>query len=244
MKRINKSSSLSTVMGSILSLAAVLLLFSGCKEEAPTVSSPEVHRNVRILEMTSGEMTEYFEISGPVAPVQGTNLSSQESGQVIRLAATKGTVLSRGDVILELDRGILKAEMKAAESNFETQSYNVDKVRKLNKAGKLSRMELLTAESAYQQAKSMAAVTKKRYERAIITAPFDGVIVERFVELGQLVQPGQPVVRLIDPSVLKVEAYLTDQEVSWVKTGTTAEVMLQGQDQTVLGTVSWVALEA
>ncbi|MCP4293710.1 MAG: HlyD family efflux transporter periplasmic adaptor subunit, partial [bacterium] len=54
----------------------------------------------------------------------------------------------------------------------------------------------------------------------------------------------QPVVRLIDPSVLKVEAYLTDQEVSWVKTGTTAEVMLQGQDQIVLGTVSWVALEA
>ncbi len=225
-------------------MLGLLFMVGGCKEEEKSGPAPEIPRNVRIVEVKPGKMIEYFEVSGPVAPVRGANLSAQESGPVVKLAVAKGELVSRGDIILEQDRRILKAEMQSAASNLETQSYNVDKVRKLNQAGKISRMELLNAESLYEQAKAMASVSHDRYQRAAIKAPFDGIIVERYVELGQLVQPGQPVVRIIDPSRLKLEAYLTDEEVPWVLVGSQAMVELAEQDETVFGEVTWVALEA
>jgi len=225
-------------------ILSLVLIGTGCKEEEKTGPAPEIPRNVRIVEMKPGQLTEYFEVSGPVAPVRGANLSAQESGPVVKLTAAKGKAVSEGEIIIEQDRRILKAEMNAAASNLETQSYNVDKVRKLNKAGKVSRIELLNAESLFESAQAMADVSVERYERAAIKAPFDGIIVERYVELGQLVQPGFPVVRIIDPSVLKLEAYLTDQEVPWVVVGSEAWVDLVESKDPVRGVVTWVALEA
>ena len=225
--------------------AAGLFLSAGCqKEEQVGETTAEIPRNVRIVVVEPRQVTEYLEVSGPVAPWQGANLSAQESGPVVRLAAAKGEQVHKGDIIIEQDRGILAAQMKSAQALLKTQSYNVDKVRKLNAAGKVSEMELLTAESRYEEALAQASVNRERFERAAIKAPFDGVIVDRFVELGQMVQPGQPVVRLIDPTKLKLEAYLTDQEVPWVRTGSQAQVELEGQKTSVPAQVSWVAVEA
>ena len=225
-------------------ILGLLIAGSGCTEEEVVEAAPEIPRNVRIVEMKPGKMTEYFEISGPVAPVRGADLSAQESGSVLKLSAAKGHSVKKGEIIIEQDRRILKAEMQAALSSLETQSYNVDKVRKLNEAGKISRIELLNAESLYESARAMADVSVERHERAAIKAPFDGIIVERYVEVGQLVQPGYPVVRIIDPSVLKLEAYLTDQEVPWVVVGSEAWVDLAESSEPVKGKVTWVALEA
>jgi len=227
-----------------LPVLAMSILLSGCKDKEEQAAVPEIPRNVRVVELKAGQLVEYFEISGPVAPVRGAVLSSQESGPVVKLAAAKGQEVLRGGIIVEQDRGILAADLESAAANLKAQSYNVDKVRKLNKAGKVSRMELLNAESFFEQAKSREAISKERYKRAAIRAPFDGVIVERYVELGQLLMPGQPVVRIIDPSVLKLEAYLTDQEVAWVTVGTAALVKMGDKGQFAPGTVSWVGLEA
>ena len=64
------------------------------------------------------------------------------------------------------------------------EAYNVDKVRQLHQAGKVSRIELLTAESSHALADSRVKVLRERYERAGIKAPFDGVLVDRYVEAG------------------------------------------------------------
>jgi len=117
-------------------------------------------------------------------------------------------------------------------------------VRQLRDAGKVSRIELLTAESAHAQAKALAEVAAKRYRRAGIRAPFAGVVADRYVELGQLVAPGMPVARVIDPYTLKLEAYLTDEQVHWVKTGEKAIVRLGEANEAASGHVSWVGFEA
>jgi membrane fusion protein (multidrug efflux system) len=69
-------------------------------------------------------------------------------------------------------------------------------------------------------------------------------VADRFVELGQLVAAGTPVVRIIDPYTLKLEAYLTEQQVGWVAPGTTAAVQLAGAGGDAPGTVTWVGFEA
>ncbi len=230
-----------------LSLAGVVaagLLVTGCGEKDEVGEVTEVPRNVRVLTLGEESVAEFFEISGPVAPVRGTDLSAQESGPVVAIPVGKGEAVAKGNIILELERDILKSEMDAAQAALAMQSYNVDKVRQLHEAGKVSRIELLTAESNYAQAKAIAGVLQERYDRAGIRAPFDGVVVDRYVELGQLVNPGQRVVRILDPYTLKLEAYLTDSQVQWVTVGESATIQLGESRKTASGAVSWVGFEA
>jgi len=228
----------------LVGMAAVGVLVAGCGEQSQTETPEEIPRNVRILTLGEESVAEFFEISGPVAPVRGTFLSAQESGPVVAIPVGKGEAVTKGKIILELERDILKAELEAAKAALAMQAYNVDKVRQLHEAGKVSRIELLTAESNYTQAKSVTGVLQERYDRAGIRAPFDGVVVDRYVELGQLVTPGQRVVRILDPYTLKLEAYLTDTQVQWVTVGEPATIKMGEARDTASGAVSWVGFEA
>jgi RND family efflux transporter MFP subunit len=231
-------------MSAVLVGVGLLLLTAGCEQPATEKANAELPRNVRVMTLAPESITEYFEISGPVSPVRGTDLSAQESGPVVTIAVNKGATVRAGALIVEQDRKILSAEKDAAAANLAAQQFNVDKTRQLHEAGKVSEIELLTAESAYAQARSLAEVTAERYRRAGIRAPFAGVVADRFVELGELVAPGTPVVRIIDPYTLKLKAYLTDQQVRWVNTGQEATVLLGAGDEPASGTVSWVGFEA
>jgi len=221
-----------------------LMMMAGCGSDSQSDVKEEIPRNVRVLTLDRETVEEFFEISGPVAPVRGTDLSAQESGTVVSLPVAKGAGVHGGQMVIELDRDILKAEWEAAKAALSLEAYNLDKVRQLHQAGKVSRIELLTAESSQAQAQSRADVLKERYDRAGIKAPFDGVLVDRYVELGELVVPGQKVARLLDPYTLKLEAYLTDAQVQWVSVGDRATVKMGQALELAAGSVSWVGFEA
>lgn len=229
---------------------ALLVIFvagismTGCEEQVPVELNGEIPRNVRVLNLERESVAEFFEISGPVAPVRGTDLSAQESGPVVAIPVGKGEAVAKGKIVLELERDILKAELEAARASLSLEAYNVDKVAQLHEAGKVSRIELLTAQSNHAAAKSRADILQERYDRAGIRAPFDGVVTDRYVELGQLVLMGQPVARILDPYTLKLEAYLTDSQVQWVTVGEKATIKLGGDRDVARGAVTWVGFEA
>ena len=224
--------------------AATLLVVAGCGRDGGDDRIREVPRNVRVLELERSTLTEYFEVAGPVIPVRAADLSAEESGPVVAIDAAKGSSVPAGGLIVEQERDILAAERVAAEAAFAQQEYNVDKVRQLYEAGKVSRIELLSAESQHAQAKSRAEVARRRWQRAGIVAPFPGVVVARHVELGELVAPGQRVARVIDPYTLKIEAFLTDAQVGWVQRGDAAEVLLGSATEPAAGQVTFVSPEA
>ncbi|MBK7770626.1 MAG: hypothetical protein IPI48_08850 [bacterium] len=157
---------------------------AGCGK-APAAAPREVARNVRVLELSATSLAEYHEISGPVAPVRGADLAAEESGPITAIRAAKGARVSAGQVLVEQERTILKAEMDAAASQLKTQDFNLDRVRQLHEAGKVSEFDLLNAESAQAQVASLADISRRRWERAAIKAPFAGIVAERFVEPGR-----------------------------------------------------------
>lgn len=222
-------------------LAAVFA--AGCAK-APAAAPREVARNVRVLELAPASLAEFHEIAGPVTPVRGADLAAEESGPVTALPAAKGARVRAGQVLVEQERTILKAELEAAEAQLRTQDFNLDRVRQLHKAGKVSDFDLLGAEGAQAQAAAAADISRRRWERAAVKAPFAGVVAERYVELGAMVAAGQPVVRVIDPYRLKLAAYVTDTDIAWVRVGDTADVVLGESGERGQGQVTWVGAEA
>ncbi len=227
-----------------LLLSANALLMSGCGQEETQQQSREVARNVRVLTIESTSVTQYLEIAGPIEPVRGTDVSAEEQGTVARIVRDKGASVASGQVLVELDRRLLAADLEAARSDLKMQEYNFDKIKQLYDARKLSRIDLLTAEAQYEQALARRAIAQERYDRSAIKAPFAGIVADRYVEPGQLVAPGTRVARVIDPFTLKLHGYVTEREIAGVTEGDSAEVVLTGTDQTARGSVAWVGFEA
>ena len=223
---------------------AGLVAAAGCAGDQAVPAAQEIAHNVRVVELAAGDITEYYEIAGPVVPVRAADLGAQESGPVVALGAAKGEAVPAGGLVVEQERDILAAELDAARAALALQEYNLDKVRQLHDAGKVSRIELLTAESQHAQALTAAEVGRVRWERAAVRAPFAGLVVSRRAELGELLAPGMPVARVIDPYTLKLEAYLTDVQEPWVRPGDRATVRVGAHGEAAAGTVAFVAPEA
>jgi len=171
------------------------LLLAGCGtdpgqaeiEEGPS----ERPHNVRVLEVQPERLEEYLLITGPLAPTRATDVSTEESGIVQVLTKEKGQLVREGEVIVQLDRRVLEAQMKSAKAVVELREYNDERTKKLLEANSISRQEMLSVETELEQAEEEARIMELRFERAAIKAPFGGILVDRFVELGQLVNPGE-----------------------------------------------------
>jgi membrane fusion protein (multidrug efflux system) len=228
----------------LLPLIALVAGLAGCAGGPAETENDEVARNVRVMPLETSAVTEFFEIAGPVVPVRGTDISAEEGGTVEAIVNDKGARVAAGAPLVTLDRRLLGAELEAADAGLALQRYNRDKTLQLFEAGKISRLEMLQAESAFAEAQSRRDMAHTRHDRARVKAPFAGIVADRFVEAGQLVAPGMPVARVIDPYVLKLEGALTEAEVAWVREGMTSSVRLEGTEEAVPGRVAWVGFEA
>ena len=225
-------------------LTTVATALVGCGPPPEREVPPEIPRNVRVLPMAATDLQEYFEISGRMQPVRGTDVAAEESGTVAALPHDKGDHVDAGDVLVELDRRLLQAQVAAATASLELAEYNAEQTGRLHEAAKVSRIQALTADTQADQARAALQVARLRYERAAVKAPFAGLVAVRHVEPGQLVAPGQPVARVVDPYVLKLAGTLTEREVAWLEKGASAQIRLDGLAEPVPGQVAWLAFEA
>lgn len=200
--------------------------------------------NVRALSVESTDLVETLYLSGRLEAERATDVSTEESGVVKSLPVAKGNAVRTGRVIVALDRGLLEAEMNSTAAAKTLREYNEERTRSLFEANSVSRQEMLRVHTELEQAKEALRMATLRYERAAIKAPFDGVLVERYVEVGQLVSPGQRVARVVDPFTLKMKTSVTEREVGYLGPGTPALISVEGVRDVIEARVSYVSLEA
>jgi len=217
---------------------------SGSSARSASASIAEPPRNVRVVVLEKSDLTETLTITGPLRPIRGADLATEEGGVVASLNQRKGAYVEKGQTILTLDRRILEAEMHAAEAAKILQEFNEERTRALHDENSVSGQEMLIAHTQSEQAAAQAEIARLRYQRAAISAPFAGVVAERYVELGEYVAPGSRVARVVDPFTLKLVGSVTDREVASLQPGAPASVRVEGGRIEVEGEVSWVGLEA
>jgi membrane fusion protein (multidrug efflux system) len=227
-------------------IAASLLLLNACSQKPAATAQTQDERpeNVRVWEVAPSDLDEWLLVTGRLRADRATDISCEETGVVERLEVDLGAVVREGQVLVELDRRLLDAQRKSAEAAAELKQYDDERNKTLYDENSVSRQEMLRTHTEYEQARQQAEIARLRYERASVTAPFDGVVVDRFVELGQLVAPGQRVARVVDPTVLKMQAYATEAEVARLEVGAPAQIAVTGVEKPVWAKVSWVSVEA
>ena len=160
--------------------------------------------------------------TGTVEPVTEVEVGTQVSGIIDKLYADYNDVVKAGQLIAEMDKINLQAELRSAEAQlasskteFEYQQKNYVRSKVLHEKQLISDTDYETAtynyekaRAAYDQSQASMVKVNRNLEYATITSPIDGVVINRAVEEGQTVAAG-----FETPTLFTIAADLTKMQV-------------------------------
>lgn len=181
-------------------------------------------------------------LSGSVQPVTQTTIKSKVSGQVLKLVVREGEAVKRGMVMAQIDtrnaapnRDNAAAAVEKARADLAIAKLNYENSAKLLEQKFVAQNAVDSAKATYEAAiaSEKAAVANLRLaavalEDTAVTAPFDGVVSKRLVEVGEKVSPDTPMFNLVDLSQMELDAPAPTAEIPQIKLGQTARFHVDG----------------
>jgi len=170
--------------------------------------------------------------TGAVSERQGKQALTTADQQSAAVAASRRRLESNRRR-LEAARGSLTTA-QANLSNPGIRSFQADAVRKQIDQ---QRAEIASANAASQQAQFQLAEAEDNRQDLIITAPFDGTVMTRAAEPGEVVQAGTAIVTLLDMSKVYLRGFVPEGQIGKVKIGQAARVYLDSAPDKPIGAV-------
>ncbi len=209
---------------------------------------------VEVDEVRPVSLSETRPLIGRFVSTTRSVLASRIEGVVATVHVRVGDRVEKGERIADLDRELLEIEASVAEAsvtqaealreaaraNVSLAEQSFERTRRLRGSAAFSqaRFEDLSqeleraralyaeAEGRFADARAKAATARYRLENATVSAPFDGVVIERHAQPGAYLPTGAPVVTLLDDAGLEIEADVPTELVAALRIGETVDVVL------------------
>jgi membrane fusion protein (multidrug efflux system) len=156
---------------------------------------------------------------GSLEAVQGVVVASEVAGKVTRIAFEAGATVSAGQLLLQQEISQERARLRAAESRVVLARKDLTRARTLFNQNVLPRADLDEQKALYDQASAERDNIRAIIEKKTIRAPFAGRLGIRQVDLGEVLETGQPVVSLQSLDPIFVNFRLPQQALERLKPG-------------------------
>lgn len=197
--------------GSLLALAAAVIPTLACGEEraaAPLATAPVAYQ----------ETAREYRLDGVVEAVNRTTVSAQTQGVVEDIHYDVDDFVERGAVIAQLRDTEHRAKVAQAAAVMKAAVARLDQARKEHKRVKglydkknasdsemdRAAAELKSAQANFESAEAALEQAQEQLEYTVIRAPYSGIVTQRFVEVGEMLSPGKPVMSGVSLEQLRV----------------------------------------
>jgi RND family efflux transporter MFP subunit len=242
---------------SFVILALVLPVLVGCKPKAPAdskqverpvVLGPENYTVVVQRRLETGPT-----LSGSLRPKKEATMRAQISGEVLSTYAEQGQAVGDGTLLAQIDDRTIRSSVESAQSALANaqNSYNVTKrdqerMEALLKAGAISERDVdnarratIAAQASVVQAQSQLTAAQKQLSYAQVRAPFVGRVSAKLISTGDIVQPGNAMYTVVDPSSMELQGSLPADQLSLIHVGDAIEFNVSGYpDRTFTGRIT------
>ncbi len=188
-----------------------------------------------------GAPDSYARATGVVVAERAVDVAAKLVGRIVQIHADRGDRVASGATLIDLEAAELLAERAAAEAELGAARVERDwRTRAANRLERLARAESLSEDrldearygrAAAEQRVKLAEAKLAKIDAALLetrlSAPFAGIVVARSAELGQLTQPGVPLLRLEDHSRLKLHARVKELDLPLIRAGEPVQVEVQ-----------------
>jgi membrane fusion protein (multidrug efflux system) len=181
---------------------------------------------VEAAPVTLGTIVEDLRAIGTLRPNEAVTVVSEIAGRIERIGFREGQTVKAGEVLVELDASILKAERAKARSDLTLARANHERAITLAGHGMGTLRARDEALGAFQAAEANLALAEARLQKATIRAPLSGIVGLRAVSVGAYVAPAEPIVELADIHPIKLDFRVPELALESVRRGQPVHVTL------------------
>lgn len=203
----------------------------------PVTVGPENLVVVRAQPLTSGPA-----FSGTLRHEREASVRAQMAGSVLHTYVDQGQAVAAGTVLARIEAGgsddtylSARSSVTAAENGLGNATRELSRAQRLYEAGAIAERELEMARSAVTNARAVVADARarmasaaKQLGNATVRAPFAGVVGQRSVSAGDVVQPGTLLFTVVDPGSMRLEAAIPVEQLSDVRVGLPVKFTVSG----------------
>ncbi len=189
---------------------------------------------VRVEPVILAPIVEQLPLSGSIVSPRSSDVAPQESGVVEHMAVDAGDQITKGDVLLQLDKQLTRLELQRllamqeeTQLGYDDARRLADEARRLVKDRNISKTEYdsrLSTEAAREtrqrQLDLQIQMQRVRVDHHTLRAPFSGVIGFKHTEVGQWLDAGSAAYQLVQLDPVRVQARIPERYYADVKTGT------------------------
>ena len=238
---------------SVFMLLALQFSLSACSKK---VEPSEDIRPVRTLTLAPANAEASIELAGEVVPRYESRLGFRVGGKIIARKVEVGSVVKRGQVLMQLDPTDLqlsqaqaKAALSAADSQLALAKADLERYRELRAKNFVSQAVLDAKEatykaalSAHEQANAGLKVQSNQSSYTTLVADAEGVVTAIEAEVGQVVAAGAPVVRVARSGAIEIKVSIPEDRVEAIRLAKSVTVRTWAQrEQSVTGVVREIA---
>jgi membrane fusion protein (multidrug efflux system) len=178
---------------------------------------------------------------GSIAGVKTVDISNNSPGRVMKVRFESGAMVKKGEVLVELDTSVERAQLASARSRKNLAASTLKRSKALVAQNVATQAELEQNEAALETATTDSAAISAAIARKIVRAPFDGRLGIRNVNVGQYLNPGTMLTTLESIGGVFVDFTLPQQELDKVKEGMAVRVTIEGEKKPRTATLSAVS---
>jgi len=226
---------------------AVMISVSACKggsaaaaDTAATETATVGTENIAIV--ISGVLQTGPTVSGNLMPEREAMIRAQVGGSVLQTYADQGQAVRSGQTLARIDAGGLqdvylsaRAGVTAASNSADVANRELGRSQKLLAAGAIAERDIeqarrasISANAALADARARLATAQKQVGNTVVSSPMSGIVSERPVSAGDVVQSGAAMFTVVDPSSMRLEGSVPSEELTQVKVGAPVSFTVNG----------------
>lgn len=240
----------SLIIAIVLTVVAVGWVLSGSSatpesaplDDANTQLQPEKFK-VKVKTIVAEAVTDSLFLQGQIEAAREIEIKAEVQGVVTQLGSDKGSRLKKGDRIVELDVSDRLARLKKAKAELDVKKSERNAGAQLQQKNMLSKNQQQQNIANVLAAEAEVKEIEVEIDKTQVKAPFATVLNDRYVEVGDYVSPGDPLVYLVDDSYVLISADVPQQYIAKLSMGQTVNaILLDGR--AVEGKISFISTSA
>ena len=218
-----KSSILKKVLYVIIPLAIIAIVVIKLKTNKEITQSKvyqydkEQAINVQVDTLQLENVNAESSYSGTFEPNKETKISAELQGKINTILVDAGSVVRKGQTLIQLDNSLLKLQLQTIEVQIEGLEADVNRYTILAKADAIQGVQLEKAKLGLKSAKVQKATFLEQINKTTIKAPFNGVVTAKLSEEGAFAAPGVPLLQITDITTLKFTVNVPEKDLSQFK---------------------------
>ncbi len=224
----------------------LFLLLTGCgfagaeisEEELADELAPSTAARVEAVTLKTTNASVSMSIPGEVVGSKDALLAAGNGGTVERVLVSRGEQVRKGQSLARVDAELYAAQLDQAKAQHEQAAGDLSRMEQLGDLAAAAQLQ--GAQTAERVAAANVRRAKAQMSRAVVSAPFQGMVADVYVNPGEATGPGSPVARLVQLDPARILLSVADRDIGNLKKGMSVTVSTGAQSGLFTGTISHV----